>query len=56
MSVERIATLEKLMDDIDNAYHMLFDLGYIKLGNELMGVAEGLERIVMDLEEEAGLV
>ena len=56
MSVERIAVLENMLNDINGKYDILFDLGYTKLGNELLGVAEGIERIIMDLEEEAGLV
>lgn len=56
MSAERIAVLEKMLDSIDGKYDILFDLGYTTLGNELLGVAEGIERIIMDLEEEAGLI
>ena len=56
MSVERIAALEKVLDDLDAAYHTLFEMGYIAEGNAVMGAAEAVESKIMDLEEEAGLV
>ena len=56
MSVERIAALEKVLDDLDAAYHTLFELGYTAEGNAVMGAAESVEGKIMDLEEEAGLV
>jgi hypothetical protein len=56
LTVERIAALEKVLDDLDAAYHTLFELGYTAEGNAVMGAAERIEGKIMDLEEEAGLV